>query len=83
MRSCKETAELITRASHGQIKPREWLALQAHLVICRMCRQYRQQTETLRRAAQKLLETRQIFTPLSTSARQRIRQAMKIADKNN
>jgi len=76
MRSCKDTATLLTKASLDRLSLNEWLALHLHLLICRMCRYHQRQTKILSQATHQLLEARHRLMKLSDPARQRIHHAM-------
>jgi len=79
MRSCQETAALMSKASRSRLKPGEWLAVRLHLLLCRMCRYHEQQTALLSALSRKLLTNKQLFLPLSAAARQRIQQSIAAA----
>ena len=76
MRTCRDTAALITKTSFARLSLREWLALRLHLLICRMCRRHKRQTDTISQATQRLLQRKHMLSTLSDPARQRIRQAI-------
>ena len=78
MRTCKETAALITKASLQRLSLREWLAMNVHLMVCQLCRRFKHQSLILGRAARRLLEDR--YGRLSTPARRRIQGAMQPPD---
>lgn len=78
IRTCKETAALITKASLHRLSLGEWLAMHVHLMICHLCRRFKRQSLLLSQAARRLLEGR--YGHLSASARQRIKATVRHAD---
>jgi len=78
MRTCKETAALITKASLHRLSLREWLAMNLHLMICHLCRRFKRQNLILSQAARRLLEGR--YGQLSAQARRRIDSVIQHAD---
>jgi hypothetical protein len=76
MRTCKETAALVSKSSRSKLSLNEWLAVQLHLLFCHMCRLHKRQSNIISQATQKLLKNN-IATKLPRPARQRIDQALK------
>jgi len=72
MRTCKESAELISKAERSRLSPGEWLGLHLHLLICGLCRGHRRNNRILSLALRRLLARKNVLLTLSASARQRI-----------
>jgi hypothetical protein len=52
MLNCKESTHLISEAEDRSLKMKETLALEMHVLICKGCRNYRDQMTFLRRACE-------------------------------
>ena len=75
MLSCKQIAELASRAQDENLGLGQHLKIKLHLMVCRGCRHYWQQIAWLRRATQALLlRQEKSCRPLPDEARQRIEQ---------
>ena len=72
MRTCKESAALISKAERSRLTPGEWLGLRLHLLICSLCRGHRRNNRILSLALRRLLARKNVLLTLSVSARQRI-----------
>jgi hypothetical protein len=77
MRTCKETAALMSKAERTRLSTAEWFALHLHLLICSLCRGHRRNNRILSRAIRLLLSRRSAFQTLPATARQRIATALK------
>lgn len=76
MRSCKESAELMSKAERSRLPAGEWLGLHLHLLICSLCRGHRRNNRILTLALHRLLERKHVLLTLSSSARRRITAAL-------
>ena len=72
MRTCKESAELMSKAERSRLSAGEWLGLHVHLLICGLCRGHRRNNRILTRALHRLVQRKYVFLSLSSSARRRI-----------
>ncbi|BAO29017.1 anti-sigma factor family protein [Sulfuritalea hydrogenivorans] len=52
MLNCKESTHLISEAEDRSLKVKEKLALEMHILLCKGCRNYRDQMAFLRRACE-------------------------------
>lgn len=50
MLSCKEASQIISQSLDRQLTMRERFALKLHLLICKYCKQFSQQLQTIRNA---------------------------------
>jgi hypothetical protein len=48
MLSCKEASQIISQSLDRQLTMRERFALKLHLLICKYCKQFSQQLQTIR-----------------------------------
>lgn len=56
MLSCKDASQIISQSLDRQLTMRERFAVKLHLLICKYCKQFNQQLQTIR-AALKLTST--------------------------
>ncbi len=78
MLSCKQVADLASRAQDEKIGLGQHLKIKLHLMLCRGCRHYWQQISWLRRATKALLTQHDnVPSQLPDEARQRIEQRLK------
>ncbi|PXW99272.1 putative zinc finger protein [Sphaerotilus hippei] len=49
MRTCREAATLMLQGADRELQPIERLSLRLHLLMCRHCRRFRQQTRFMAR----------------------------------
>jgi hypothetical protein len=80
MRSCKETAALMSKSSQAELTAWEWLGLHMHLLVCRVCRGHQRNNQILSQAIHKFFHRNNLYQPLSTTARQRIAAAIRRFD---
>ena len=75
--SCRETADLLTRAKELKLSLARRMALRMHLFFCPPCRNYRQQLEIIDAAGHNIDTQAAMDGPqLSEAARQRIREKL-------
>lgn len=72
MRTCKESADLITKAEHSRLAAGEWIGLHLHLMICSLCRGHRRNTRILTLALHRLMKGKSALLTLTPAARRRI-----------
>ena len=77
MLSCKEVSELVSQSLDRRLSLRERLGVRLHLLMCGMCRRYREQITFLSQASRKLLGRGAPGASLPAAARRRIEQALK------
>ena len=76
MRSCKESAKLMSKAERSRLSMGEWFGLHVHLLICSLCRGHRRNNRILTQALRRLLQRKKVLLTLSSSARRRIAAAL-------
>ena len=54
MLSCKQASQLISQSLDRSLTLRERFALQLHLIVCKYCKQFSQQLQTLRVALKQM-----------------------------
>ncbi len=75
--SCKEVSELVSQSLERKLRLRERIAVRLHLMMCRMCTNYRKQILFLHDAIRQLRVTGHPAEPrMSKDARMRIEKAL-------
>jgi len=69
MRTCKETANLISKAERSRLSAGEWIGLHLHLLICGLCRGHRRNNRILTQALRRLLARKDVLVTLAAAAR--------------
>ncbi len=82
MLSCKEVSHLVSESLDRQLPLVQRLRVRLHLLMCRFCSRFRQQTLFLRDAARRYLRAIEETetgpgTALSPEARERIKRSLK------
>ena len=72
MTTCKETAELASRAMDERLSLGDRMAMRMHLAICKNCRRFTQQLQDMRRLFQTETAANDEVPVLTPEARQRI-----------
>ncbi len=80
MLTCKEVSTLVSESLDHPLPLRQRMGVQFHLMMCSLCRTYKKQTLQLR-DAMRAYAHREPTEHLSTEARQRIKDALKINGK--
>ncbi len=57
MLSCKQASQLISQSLDRSLTLRERFALQLHLIICKYCKRFSQQLQTLRAAITTMVDS--------------------------
>lgn len=70
--TCKQNAELASRAMDERLSYRERLAMEVHTLICRNCARFKQQLRTMRALFRQETEFTDASPGLTPAARQRI-----------
>lgn len=86
MGSCKDVSELLSRSLDTRLTVFERLRLRLHFRACTYCRQFEDQLHRLRRAGVQYEEECERLTEvggLSPSARERIKETLRCAEKSS
>jgi len=70
--SCKEVSELVSQSLDRELSLRERAAVRLHLMMCRMCANYRSQIQFMHRVVHQM-EHHTPTTPLPEAAKERIK----------
>lgn len=57
MLSCKQASQLISQSLDRSLTLRERIALKLHLIICKYCKRFSQQVQTLRNAMRTMVDS--------------------------
>jgi hypothetical protein len=57
MLSCKQASQLISQSLDRSLTLRERIALKLHLIICKYCKRFSQQVQTLRNAMRTIVDS--------------------------
>jgi hypothetical protein len=57
MLSCKQASQLISQSLDRTLTLRERIALMLHLIICKYCKRFSQQVQTLRNAMRTMVDS--------------------------
>ena len=57
MLDCKQASQLISKSLDRQLSWRERFAVRFHLLICKYCKRFSQQLETMRTALQRMTKS--------------------------
>ncbi len=79
--SCKEASRLVSQSLDRQLAWRERLVLRMHLAVCKYCRLFSQQLQTLKLTAQSLVRQTEKDLSITLSAKAKIRIAKEIKDR--
>ncbi len=57
MLSCKQASQLISQSLDRSLTLRERITLKLHLIICKYCKRFSQQVQTLRNAMRTMIDS--------------------------
>jgi hypothetical protein len=74
MLSCKQASQIISQSLDRQLTMRERFALKLHLLVCKYCKRFSQQLESLRVAIKQMVNSTENDNTIeiSTAAKNRI-----------